>query len=271
MKRILLISLLAALVMALVVSAASSAFASPLAPKRPDPGAPPGAPRTWLPLDPWVQQHWFPFDEDRLYAALGMGRDDIRASFRADPGATLAVFARRRGLEPSHLIESLLAPRRAEVSPKMYSELRRRSWMLFTHPHLGGHMVGHTFHTRTFNQRLPGILGESHPAIAALRARGLSYMQMGLRNGRRPQWVHDQLVGVFRDSVETGIRLRATSAVEGKRWLSFQLGELPGLLGKGWEVSPADEAATRALHQVSQPARIDDGSSSRPLYCVLTH
>ncbi len=61
-----------ALVVALLALAPGSASAA--APHSPDDLAPPDAPAHWLPPEPWIYNHWLPFDERRLYRVLRITR-----------------------------------------------------------------------------------------------------------------------------------------------------------------------------------------------------
>src|SRR5688572_9125525 len=49
-----------------------------------DSEAPVTAPAHWLPPEDWVYNHWLPYDEDRLYELLGVGRGAIWRRLRDD-------------------------------------------------------------------------------------------------------------------------------------------------------------------------------------------
>src|SRR3954466_2635681 len=81
--------------------------------RSPDSLAPKGAPAHWLPPEPWVYNHWLPFDERRLYRLLGHTREQLWQQLR-DDRRTLAELAARRGWpQPSRLAAALVAPERA--------------------------------------------------------------------------------------------------------------------------------------------------------------
>jgi hypothetical protein len=63
-------------VLALVPAAAAA--------KSNDSLAPPDAPPHWLPPEPWVYNHWIPYDEGRLYALLHITREQLWQQLRDD-------------------------------------------------------------------------------------------------------------------------------------------------------------------------------------------
>ena len=79
-----------------------------------DSEAPQGAPPHWLPGEPWVMQHWLPYDERRLYALLEIDRGDIWRWLRDDT-RSLADLARLRGRQPEALAAALVAPWREQL------------------------------------------------------------------------------------------------------------------------------------------------------------
>ena len=78
--------LLAALVVLLVAAAPAVAQ---------DSDAPPGAEKHWLPNEEWVNQLWLPFEEQRLYDALGKTRGEVFRWVRIDASNTLAQLGAR--------------------------------------------------------------------------------------------------------------------------------------------------------------------------------
>ena len=81
-----------------------------------DSGAPRGAEHRWLPIERWVQKHWLPYDESRLYELLGVSTRGV-FEWLADDHRTLAQLARRRGVSTRTLAKRLL-PRGARRSPR---------------------------------------------------------------------------------------------------------------------------------------------------------
>lgn len=115
-----------------------------------DSDAPRGADHRWLPAETWVQKHWLPYDEARLYELLGV---DTPAVFRwlSNDHRTLAQLARRRGVSPRTLAKRLLDPRRADLSAREYRVLRSRAQRTLTQGHLAQHMFFHVFHGSHLN------------------------------------------------------------------------------------------------------------------------
>jgi len=126
-----------------------------------DPDAPPGASADWLPDEPWVGQHWLPYDEMRLVRSLGMSYKDLRRWMIHRPGP-LSRLIRERGLDPGRLARRLVAQSRATASRAMYRELLDRTMRTFTQPHLVRHMFGHPFHQWSWQRRTERIFGVSN-------------------------------------------------------------------------------------------------------------
>ena len=83
----------AALIVAMLALAPAARAA---APHSPDGLAPPDAPAHWLPPEPWIYNHWLPYDETRLYRLLHVTRQDLWQQLR-DDHRTLAGSAARHG------------------------------------------------------------------------------------------------------------------------------------------------------------------------------
>src|SRR5438874_1788542 len=75
-----------------------------------DPDAPAGAPANWLPNQPWVLDHWLPYDETRLFRILRVDRKQLLA-WQRDESHTLADLARLRDVDPRMLPAQLVGPR----------------------------------------------------------------------------------------------------------------------------------------------------------------
>src|SRR3954470_14816922 len=93
----------AAVVFAMLAVAAPMARATSF-----DSLAPATAPPHWLPPEPWVYNHWLPFDEGRLYAVLHVDRGDVWQQLR-DDHRTLAQLARRHGITDMRALAARLA------------------------------------------------------------------------------------------------------------------------------------------------------------------
>src|SRR5688500_13627716 len=112
-RRLLIAAIACATAPAAVANAQVQAPAKPQTQSL-DSEAPAGAPPHWLPSEPWVMQHWLPYDERRLYALLEIDRGDIWRWLRDDT-RSLADLARLRGWQPEALAAALVAPWREEL------------------------------------------------------------------------------------------------------------------------------------------------------------
>src|SRR3954463_13028240 len=91
----------------------------------PDDLAPPDAPAHWLPPEPWIYNHWLPYDEGRLYRVLPITRDEPGGQLRADPRTLAGLAARHGHRDPEALAAQLVATR--HVSAATRAVLRRRA------------------------------------------------------------------------------------------------------------------------------------------------
>src|SRR3954466_2730177 len=108
--------------------------------RSPDSLAPNGAPAHWLPPEPWVYNHWLPFDERRLYRLLGITREQLWQQLR-DDHRTLSELASTHGWpEPARLAATLVAPERARVGAAQATVLQARAERVITQGHLAQHL-----------------------------------------------------------------------------------------------------------------------------------
>src|SRR5215207_5936004 len=106
----------------------------------------PAAAQAPLPAKQWVMQHWLPYDEQRLYALLGVDRGVIWRQLRDDT-RNLAQLAEERGWEPRALARELVAPWRSELrDPARLALLERRALLTLTQGHMAQHMFFHSLH-----------------------------------------------------------------------------------------------------------------------------
>src|SRR3954466_14167644 len=102
--------------------------------RSPDSLAPKGAPAHWLPPEPWIYNHWLPYDEGRLYRVLHITRDDLWGQLR-DDHRTLAELAARHGWrDPKALAAKLVGTR--DVGPATRAVLEARAERTITQGHL---------------------------------------------------------------------------------------------------------------------------------------
>lgn len=169
--------------------------------------APRGAQHSWLPDDAWVMQHWMPFDETRLYAAIGIDNVALERWLR-DDHRTIAQLARRRtGTGPQELADHLVAPAPSARRP----ELRRRTIRVLTQGHLAQHMLYHYFHIVDIRRSTRRIYGLRWRDVVKLRLRGLTPIQVGRAGGRSRSQVRGGLRRALRAQGERGVRLGATT------------------------------------------------------------
>ena len=148
--------------------------------------APPGAEHSWLPDEDWVMHHWLPFDETRLYAALGIDNVALERWLR-DDHRTIAQLARRRtGVGPEQLADYLVAPWRDTARAPRVRVLRKRTLRVLTQGHLAQHLLYHYFHVVGVRQWSQRIYGVPWGTVVKLRLRGLTPLGVGRVGGRSP-------------------------------------------------------------------------------------
>jgi Tol biopolymer transport system component len=217
---------------AAVVVAASASLAGPAAaevaappPHSPDDLAPADAPPHWLPPEPWVYNHWLPYDEQRLYRVLGIGRNALWQQLR-DDHRTLAQLAARHGHpDPGRLATELVATRR--VSAAKRAELQRRAVRTITQGHLAQHLFFHSLHQFAIPSAAPDLFGVTDAQFRALRRQELSPLAIGRLHGRSPGRIQGGAIAVLRDRIAAGVREGEMSAAQGAILLARQLTQLP--------------------------------------------
>ncbi|MCU0314450.1 MAG: hypothetical protein MUC84_10380 [Solirubrobacteraceae bacterium] len=211
------------------------ALALPIAPaaaktivtRSPDSLAPASAPAHWLPPEPWVYNHWLPYDETRLYRLLGITRSELWLQLR-DDRRTLAQLAARRGWrDPGRLADALVAPRRARLGPARTGALRDRALRTITQGHLAQHVFFHSLHQFALPSAAPDIFGVTDAAFRGLRKQELSPLEIGRLLGRSPGAVQALSIEVLRERVAAGVAGGAMPAAQGRLLLRRQLSQLP--------------------------------------------
>src|SRR5215211_4905481 len=193
-----------------------------------DSDAPPGAPPHWLPGEPWVMQHWLPYDEQRLYDLLGVDRGVVWRQLRDDT-RNLAQLAEQRGWEPRELANELVAPWRGRLrDPGRLALLQRRALRTLTQGHLAQHIFFHSLHQEAIPSHAPAIFGvASRDEWSALRRSELSPLQICRLNGLPRGHAEDQAATTLREYASKGVARQATPPVQAERLLSRQLRQLP--------------------------------------------
>lgn len=222
--------LVGALVVALLALAPGSALGA--APHSPDDLAPPDAPAHWLPPEPWIYNHWLPFDEQRLYRVLHVTRVQLWTQLRDDHRA-LAGLATRHGYpSPARLATRLVAGRSGLHRDVSRAELERRAVRVITQGHLAQHLFFHSLHQFAIPSAAPDIFGVTDAAFRALRRRELSPLAIGRLHGRTPGFVQGQSIAVLRERIAAGTRAGDVSRAQARILLRRQLTQLPRWLNQ---------------------------------------
>lgn len=208
--------------LALLTTAGSATAA---APHSPDDLAPPDAPAHWLPPEPWVYNHWLPYDEGRLYRVLHITRDDLWEQLR-DDHRTLAQLAARHGHpSPRKLAAALVAGRKVTATSR--AELERRARMTITQGHLAQHLFFHSLHQFAIPSAAPDLFGVTDAAFRALRRQELSPLAIGRMHGRSPGRIEGGAIAVLRERIAAGVGDGDMTARQGRILLRRQLTQLP--------------------------------------------
>jgi Tol biopolymer transport system component len=216
-----------------------------------DSEAPKGAPPHWLPSEPWVMQHWLPYDERRLYALLEIDRGDVWRWLRDDT-RSLADLARLRGRQPEALAAALVAPWRQKLrDPARLATLERRALRTLTQGHLAQHIFFHSLHQEALPTHSPEIFGvASRVEWSTLRRSELSPLQICRLNGLPRSHAQRAAEQRLRRVAAWGVKQQVVPAVQAKRLLARQLSQLPRWLqqtrynGPPPLVSPRESPAT---------------------------
>jgi Tol biopolymer transport system component len=197
-----------------------------------DPAAPHHSPAHWLPNEEWVWQHWLPYDEQRLYALLGISRSDLWHLLRDDTH-TVGQLGEKRGWNSRRLANALVAPRRQSVPAAKYRELRSRALRTLTQGHLAQHIFFHSLHTAVIPNRASRIFGVSNTdELQRLRRAELSPLQIARLYGRSRAEVTSAAKAALEERVRAGVRGGDMPASQGAILLGRQLRQLPRWLGQ---------------------------------------
>ena len=168
--------------------------------------------------------HWIPFDEERLYDALGVGEAQV-FDWLLDDHRTIADLARQRGVRMHGLARRLLANRRGHVGERRYGILLRRTRDMLTQGHLAQHTLFHLFHGTGLAgpKELDGWFGVSLSEWRRLRLARLTPNQIARRNGHDPARVRDLAVATLVDTADDGVRRHATDRMQARLMLARQV------------------------------------------------
>ncbi len=139
--------------------AALALLAAPAGAASTDSLAPPDAPPHWLPPEPWIYNHWLPYDEGRLYRLLGITRQELWHQLRDDRHTVAQLAARHGHRDPRALAAALVAPRAGRTGRTRLATLRRRALRTLTQGHLAQHVFFHSLHQFAIPSAAPDIFG----------------------------------------------------------------------------------------------------------------
>ncbi len=248
----------AALALCLPVGAAQAQ-----APRSPDSLAPPDAPAHWLPPEPWVYNHWLPYDEERLHRLLRITRADLWQQVRDDRRTVAQLAARRGWNDPRALAAALIAPRRAAVGSAAAVRLEDRALRTLTQGHLAQHVFFHSLHQFSLPSAAPELFGVTDAAFRRLRRTELSPLAIARLHGRSPGYVEGQAIAVLRERVRAGVSGGALSRAQAAILLRRQLTQLPRWLDQqrynGPPLTRRGALVTKPRDYASNPAISADG------------
>ena len=231
-----------------------------------DSNAPANAPAHWIPMgEPWVVNHWLPFDEERLFRLLRAPRAEIWRWLR-DDHRSIDAFARRRGHSVVALTDALVAPRRSSVSPGQLAVLRARTLRVLTQGHLAQHIIFHSLHQTAIPNASPQLFGvRAKAAWDRLRIEEMSPVRIARLHGRTRAQVQSDCVALLRGLASAGVRRRETSQRQADLLLARQLRQLPRWLqqdrNNGPPLTGADgKPVAKARYYASHPAISADGT-----------
>ena len=189
---------------------------------------PPDAPHTgWPPDEDWVMEHWIPFDEARLQAALGLPGVQLEA-YTLNDHHTFAELARRRGVDVDALADDLVAPWQGQVAPAELAVLRDRTVRVLTQGHLAQHVFFHVFHRFGLEPVAPRLFGVSAHHLNALRLQGMTPLEVSRRHGGASEAEMIRgLAALLRQHRDDAVAGRQEPAAEADRMLARQLARLP--------------------------------------------
>src|SRR4051794_14366999 len=196
-----------------------------------DSEAPPGSPPHWLPNEPWVMQHWLPYDETRLYSLLGITRGDVWRWLRDDTRNLAGLAALHGWNDPHALARELVAPWHLR-DPKRRAVLESRALRTLTQGHLSQHIFFHSLHQNAIPDAAPKIFGTSTARFRDLRRSELSPLMICRLNGLSRAHAQDAAEQTLRTMEARGVNGQAMPAAQGARLLARQLRQVPRWLSQ---------------------------------------
>lgn len=212
-----------------------------------DSDAPPGSPPNWLPNEPWVNELWLPFDEERLPAALGLTRGEIFSWIRNDGSHTLAQLARRMNIGVDALAARLVASRTGLSAPQR-ARVRSYSRRVVTQGHLAQHLLFHALHQTAIPERARAIFGTpTAKAYGRLRVAEVSPLDIGELHGVTRVEMRRRTSAALRAAQQRGVRARIVTPAQAKLQVDRQLGQIPRWLGQGRYNGPPPSVGGKSI------------------------
>jgi hypothetical protein len=230
------VAAVAMLAVAAVIAAAVGAPAGRTA----DTEAPPGAGKNWLPNEDWVIRHWIPFEERRLYSALGVRKHEV-FKWLDDYDHTIAGLARLRGIDPNALIRRLVRPWKGRVDRRQYLLLRSRTRRTMTQSHLSRHLLFHVFHNRRIGDNARTIFGVSRYTWWDMRRSGRTVMEVARRGKRSEREVLRELLPFLERELRAGVKRNMTPRRQARAFYATQRSKLRTWMRENRLRVPEDE------------------------------
>lgn len=194
--------------------------------------APKGAEPHWLPNEEWVNNLWLPYDEQRLYDAVGASRGQIFRWVRIDATHTLAQIARRHGRSVDAVAAQLVS-NRAAVSAPQRRVLLRAARRTLTQGHLAQHLLFHALHQTAVAASAEQIFGvRSQEEFLDLRRAELSPLQIGDLHGRTRTQMRRGVAQALEAAAGRGVRRGFLTLSQKQLLLERQLRQVPRWLGQ---------------------------------------
>ena len=223
-----------------------------------DSEAPEDAAPYWLPNEPWVMEHWLPYDEARLHRLLRASRAELWGYLRNER-RTLAAFASTRGWQPEGLARALVAQWRGRVSARQLELLRSRALRTLTQGHLAQHMLFHALHQRTLPEASARVFGVHGKEFVRLRRAQLSPLHIAALNGRGGGAVERGATAALRATAHRGVRAHAVTRRQAELVLKRQLRYLPRWLRRAGMNSRRGSVLMRRSDRADAPVLTADG------------
>ena len=183
---------------------------------------PPGRRHGLLPNEQWVMQHWAPFDERELGAALGLSVSQVEAYLYNDHH-TLAQLAAARGVDFETLVHGLAGW--TETLPAAdRPAIEQRIRLTLASGHLAQHLLFHVFHGEGLTPALKRAAKLPKARFATLRNDRWSYRRLILHAGGDPAKAMATIASQVRVRQQAGLSSAQTPRSQGDRLVACRAG-----------------------------------------------